>query len=80
MPRTRPTVWRDVVISYEPMARERRAANISQRELGVAIGGSRQTIYRIERGKTEPSHRTMLAIARALGVPVQTLSNVLPTE
>lgn len=45
----------------------RKAAKLTQAELGAAAGQSQQLISRIERGDVrDPSHRAVMAIARAL--------------
>ena len=45
--------------------------NISQEELGVAIGVTRKTINTVETGKFIPSTVLALKIARYFGVPVE---------
>jgi transcriptional regulator with XRE-family HTH domain len=50
----------------EEIAKARRKAGMSQRELKQAIGVSRQTISLYERGKAPPPFETLASIARAL--------------
>lgn len=52
----------------------REGANMSQEELADLMGVSRQTIYRWENGRGEPSHDKLLRLAECLGVPVESLS------
>jgi len=51
----------------------RRAAGISQADLGKLVGVSRQTIGAIERGDYNPSTLIALRLALALTTPVETL-------
>jgi transcriptional regulator with XRE-family HTH domain len=46
----------------------RRFADLAQRELGVAIGVSRETVSHWERGLFPPTTDNILAIAEAVGV------------
>ncbi len=52
---------------------ERAKHNITQKELAVAIGVSRQTIHAIETGKFSPSVVTSLKIAKFFETSVQTI-------
>jgi len=49
----------------------RTAADLSQSELGAALGVSRQTINSIETGRYTPSLPLALALARYFGVTVE---------
>lgn len=51
----------------------RRAAGLSQAELGKRIGVSRQTIVAIERGAYNPSTLVTLRLAHVLRVPIEHL-------
>ena len=52
--------------------RELRARhNLTQEQLGLAVGVTRQTILAIERGNYSPSVHLALRIARRLQVPLQ---------
>ena len=53
-------------------ARERRGG-ITQQDLAAAVGVTRQTIIALEKGEYNPSLQLALAIARALGTPVEEL-------
>ena len=56
---------------------------MTQEDLAVRVGVSRQTIIAIERGKYNPSVGLALRIARAFGVRVEdvfTLSDTEPRE
>ena len=52
----------------------REGVNMSQEELADLMGVSRQTIYRWENGRGEPSHDKLLRLAECLGVPLESLS------
>jgi putative transcriptional regulator len=68
MPKVR-TDWR-------PLAATRHRLGLSQRELALAVGVHKYTIYRIEKGRSCPSVDLALGIARALGVPLHHLFTV----
>ena len=55
------------------LQRKRIAAGLSQDELAVAVGVSRQTISAIENRRTTPSVQLALAIAAELGASVEEL-------
>lgn len=72
MPKTRPesTPFSDFTIDYTPLKRIRRAKfEISAKDLARAVGVHRTTIYRLETNRVEPTHRLVIALSRALGVP-----------
>ena len=52
---------------------ERRAAHLSQAELGERIDRTAEAISNIERGKSLPALDTLLAISEALDVPLKDL-------
>ncbi len=52
----------------------------SQAELAKHANTSQSYIARLELGKVDPQVSTALRIARALGVPIDTLINALPLE
>ncbi len=54
----------------------RRAARLTQAELGAAVGVSRQTIVSMERGKYSPSVYLALRLARHLGDRVEMLFSI----
>jgi putative transcriptional regulator len=56
----------------------RRTRELSQAELAVALGVSRQTIIAIESGRYSPSLPLAFRIARFFDVPVEKLFN--PSE
>lgn len=58
----------------------RRAARMTQAELAVAVGVSRQTVISIEGGDYAPSVLLALRIAAVLGRPVETLFTIAPQE
>jgi DNA-binding XRE family transcriptional regulator len=82
MPRTkpRPTSASAIRLDFTPMRRRRRQVEMSQGALAAAIGVHRQTIYRTERNRSEPTLRQMYAIARALGTPIHLLVHVLDAD
>ncbi len=49
----------------------RAARTLSQGQLAIAVGVSRQTIYAVENGRSEPSLSVALALARFFGRPVE---------
>ncbi len=55
------------------VALARKRAGLTQPQLAEKVGVSRPTIARIETGGHAPSVTIALAIARALGEPVETL-------
>jgi len=60
----------------DAMARARKAAGMSQEDLGSRIGISRQAINMIETGAGGPSLRNALRIAKVLGRSVEGLFSV----
>ncbi|HXW58561.1 MAG TPA: helix-turn-helix transcriptional regulator [Solirubrobacteraceae bacterium] len=55
------------------VAQARRRAGLSQQALAEKIGAGRQSIARIEAGAQSPSVELALAIAAAVGEPVESL-------
>jgi putative transcriptional regulator len=55
------------------VAAARKRAGLSQQALAERIGAGRQSIIRIETGRQVPSVEIALAIAAAVGEPVETL-------
>jgi len=51
----------------------RKAAKLTQTELGSAAGIKKSAVSMIENGKTEPSLKTLKIFADRLGVPVEEL-------
>ncbi|QEE17046.1 helix-turn-helix transcriptional regulator [Promethearchaeum syntrophicum] len=49
----------------------RESKNMSQKELGILVGVSRQTINYIEMGKTSPKITVALKIAKIFNTPVE---------
>ena len=49
---------------------ERLRQNLTQERLYLAAGISRWTLQEIEAGRNNPSAKTLLRLARALGVPL----------
>lgn len=62
------------------MRRFRRANEISQSRLAEAVGVHWTTISRIERGRTQPPLRLLVAIARVFGKPMHHLFNVVEAD
>ena len=56
------------------VAELRKQEGLSQEEFAEIMGVSRQTIYRWENGRGEPSHDKLLRLAECLGVPLESLS------
>lgn len=57
----------------EQMRRAREEANVSASELAAAVQLDVATIHRYENASARPSLRSVVAIAMALGVPVEHL-------
>lgn len=64
-------VRREEIGSRIRAAREH--ANLSQLQLGQAVGIDHKTVHRIEYGVSDPSLGTLLLIANATGVPLANL-------
>jgi transcriptional regulator with XRE-family HTH domain len=62
---------------FAPLRRRRRAMGISQGQLGEKAGMHYLTVYRIESNKTVPSMSRLYALSRALGVPAESLFEVI---
>lgn len=67
-------------LDFSPMRRRRRQVEMTQGDLAAAVGVHRQTIWRTETNRTEPTLRQMFAIARALGTPIHLLVTVMPQQ
>lgn len=52
----------------------RQAAGLTQVRLAVNAGISPATVHRIEAGRHVPTESTVVAIARALGVPAESIA------
>lgn len=59
--------------------RARKAAGVSQEELGDRTGLHRNYIGQIERGERNPTATALIAIARALSVSLSELLEGVPT-
>jgi DNA-binding XRE family transcriptional regulator len=65
-----------VTFDFTPLRRERIRRGISHEQLGQAAGMHWHTVYRIETNRTVPSLWRAVALARALGKPLQSLFEV----
>ncbi len=54
--------------------------DLTQQELGERVGVRRQTILAIEKGHYVPSTLVAFRIARELGMPVDELFELVPSE
>lgn len=54
----------------EQIKKAREDADVTQIELGIAVGVTRSTIYRWEIGQSDPSMRQVQAIAIVTGKPM----------
>lgn len=52
-----------------PVRKYRDANGLTQQELGVAVGLSRQQVWRIERGDSRPSPDSAEKLSAVIGVP-----------
>ncbi|QQZ56843.1 helix-turn-helix transcriptional regulator [Streptomyces microflavus] len=55
------------------IAEARRAAGLSQEQLGDLVGVERRTIQRYEAGSRDPRYTDLLLLAHALGTPLPDL-------
>ena len=55
------------------LQRLKRDAGLTQETLAAKSGVSRVTIARLEAGEQDPHYETLLALARGLGVSLETL-------
>jgi transcriptional regulator with XRE-family HTH domain len=62
---------------FTPLRRRRREMEISQRRLAAEAGMHWHTLLRTERNQTVPDLHQVIALARALGVPADSLFNVV---
>ena len=59
---------------------ERMKKNLSQEELALSSGLSRNSIWKIETGKVSPTIETLDKIARALEIDFSTLTDISKVE
>lgn len=59
---------------------ERMKKNLSQEELALSAGLSRNSIWKIETGKVSPTIETLDKIARALEIDFSTLTDISKVE
>lgn len=71
------TVTPTVTFDFTPLRIIRRKRGISQAQLALSAGMSWDTVHRIESNRNIPSLWRAMALARALGVPVQSLFTVI---
>ena len=57
----------------EVIYERRRALSLSQEKLAVAAGLDRTFVYKVERGRRNPSLETIFRVAQALGVKPEDL-------
>lgn len=65
------------VINLKALALIRKAKGVTQLELGKAIGRDESTYSRIESGKVPLKAKDLPAIAKALGIPVMEIAEVI---
>jgi transcriptional regulator with XRE-family HTH domain len=70
------TLFTSFRVDLAPMRMRRRALGISRERLAAMVGVDPVTIWRYETGRTEPSLRHIVTIARVLGVPMHDLFTV----
>ncbi len=63
-------------VSFRPLAGRRRALDLTQAELAKAAGLRRNSVWRIENGRSMPSVAHLVLIARALGSPMHQLMEI----
>jgi DNA-binding XRE family transcriptional regulator len=77
MPRTAPDPVRPFQLDFAPLRQRRRLLEITSEDLARAVGVHYTTIYRLEHNKHRaPSVPLLVAVARALGVPMHQLFSV----
>ena len=64
-------------LDFTPMARHRRYAMVTQRQLAAAVGVHPMSIWRTERNRHEPTVRLMVGVSKALGIPIHELYEVV---
>ena len=64
---------KDLVSFGKHLRKVREEKGISQEKLGLSIDSYQSTIIRIEQGKSNPKLTTLIAIAKALKVPLRDL-------
>lgn len=78
MPRTTPQPeHRPFVLDFTPLRQRRRYLGITAQDLARAVGVHRITVYRTELNRTSPTADQLVGYARALGVPMTSLFNVV---
>lgn len=55
------------------LAELRKARHMTQEQLAKQLGVSRQTVISIERGRFDPSLPLAFAIAREIGLPIESI-------
>lgn len=74
---TRNRADRPYRLDFARMAHARRVRQLTQQGLADRAGCSKQTVWRVETGKQDPTVSQLVAFARALGVPVHLLFDVV---
>lgn len=80
MGKTPPKPVRPFSLDFSPLRKLRRYHELSGDDLARSVGVHRITLYRVERGLTTPSVTQVVAMARALGVPMHQLFTVIEGE
>ena len=76
--RTAPEPIRPFTLDFTPLRKLRRYHELTQGQVARSAGLHWTTVLRIERGKgPNPSANAVVAIARALGVPMHDLFDVV---
>lgn len=63
-------------LNFRLLRQRRRELELTQRQLAAAAGMHKQTVWRIETGRSCPSIEELVGIARALGTPMHRLFEV----
>jgi transcriptional regulator with XRE-family HTH domain len=78
---TPPNPVRPFDLDFTPLRKIRREVDLSQAQLARAAGINAITLWRIERGRSpNPQVKILVALARALGVPMHHLFTVSEPE
>jgi len=74
--RTQPDAVRPFRLDFAPMRKLRKGEEITLLALATAAGIDKITLWRVENNRSKPQLHTLIALSRALGVPMHQLYTV----